>query len=92
MECQKVKLDTSFLHLPLIPTEFTKNTEPKICQFHCWAARKEEQGSNKPAGCRKEVVCYKHCNVHLCIPWFSIFHEVEDLQSSTSTILSNLWM
>eukprot|EP00957_Ditylum_brightwellii_P206784 15349984-Ditylum_brightwellii.AAC.1 len=79
----KCRLNASFSHLPLIPTVTNKNTESKACQLHCWAAWEEVQGTNKPAGYRNGIVCCKQCNVHRSIPCISIFHEVEDLQSST---------
>eukprot|EP00957_Ditylum_brightwellii_P143018 10897381-Ditylum_brightwellii.AAC.1 len=73
------RLDSSFLHFLFIPSGSNKNTEPKTCQLHTWAAQEEGQGTNKPAGCRKGVLHCKHYDVHLCIPCFFIFYEVEDL-------------
>eukprot|EP00957_Ditylum_brightwellii_P127823 9748633-Ditylum_brightwellii.AAC.1 len=72
----------------MVPEGTSRNAEPKSCQLHLLAAKEKGNTKNKPQGCRRGVARCKTCNVHLCIPCFSLFHEVQDLQSITSTIIS----
>eukprot|EP00957_Ditylum_brightwellii_P197527 15048800-Ditylum_brightwellii.AAC.2 len=51
----KCRLDSTLPHLPTVPEGSNRNTEPKSCQLHLWAAWEEVQDKVKPAGCRRGV-------------------------------------